>query len=321
MIMRRNKSIGGFFSLELPRNTKGELYSSAIRLNSGRSCLEYILRARRYQKIYIPYYTCDAVLEPIRKLNIDYCFYHIDPDFHIIGDIHVRKQEALLYINYFGLMDEYVSEVTGKFAPNIIIDNTQSFFSRPNKGVDTFNTCRKFFGVADGAYLFTDSALNETLPRDHSTGRMAALLDRIDKSPEEAFSEFHSAEQSLSGSEIRQMSKLTRAIMSSIDYKEVATRRLRNFQVLARALDGGNELHYNPGHGAVPMVYPYFCHRQGLRQHLIDRRIYVAKYWPNVADFAGTDSLEADMAEHLTALPIDQRYDEGDMNRIINNII
>lgn len=38
--------IGGYFELELPRFT--EYHSEAIALNSGRFCLEYILRCRKY---------------------------------------------------------------------------------------------------------------------------------------------------------------------------------------------------------------------------------------------------------------------------------
>ena len=57
------KSIGGFFSLELPINSKGELYPTAIKLNSGRACLEYVLRLHNYSKIYLPFYTCQVVLD------------------------------------------------------------------------------------------------------------------------------------------------------------------------------------------------------------------------------------------------------------------
>ena len=60
--------IGGYFSLELPHY--GEYHKDAIRLNTGRNCLEYILRVRNYKKVYIPYYTCDVVLEPFKKLGI-----------------------------------------------------------------------------------------------------------------------------------------------------------------------------------------------------------------------------------------------------------
>ena len=97
--------------MELPRNTWGELYPEAIRLNSGRSCLEYILKARKYKKVWLPYYTCDAILQPITRNGLDYEFYHIDKDFHIADKINLGKEEVLVYTDYFGLKDDYASEV------------------------------------------------------------------------------------------------------------------------------------------------------------------------------------------------------------------
>lgn len=52
-----NKPIGGYFELELPLHS--ELHADAIALNGGRFCLEYLLRCRKYSKIYIPYFTCN----------------------------------------------------------------------------------------------------------------------------------------------------------------------------------------------------------------------------------------------------------------------
>ena len=48
----QSKAIGGYFELELP--THQEFHSDAIALNSGRFCLEYILRCRKYSKVSIP---------------------------------------------------------------------------------------------------------------------------------------------------------------------------------------------------------------------------------------------------------------------------
>lgn len=313
-------SIGGFFSLELPHNTCGEMYPCALRLNAGRYCLEYILRARRYRKVYIPYYTCEAVLQPIKALGLAYEFYHIDENFHIVGDINVCKNDVLVYTNYFGLMESYANEVAYKYSPNVIIDNTQAFFAKPKDFYDSFNTCRKFFGVPDGAYLFTDARLDVGISQDHSTPRMNAVLDRIDKSPEEAFGEYHDNEAFLDCCGMRMMSKLTQRIMESIDYREVSKRRLQNYHILDMALKDTNEMHLTISPGTVPMVYPYFCHKKGLRLHLINNRVYIAKYWNNVIDWAGEDSMEAGLTEKLFALPIDQRYGKDEMEHIIDKI-
>ena len=59
------EAIGGYFELEL---SKGEHYhKGALRLNTARNCLEYIMLARKYAKIYIPYYTCEVMLQPFHK--------------------------------------------------------------------------------------------------------------------------------------------------------------------------------------------------------------------------------------------------------------
>lgn len=68
-------SIGGYFELEI-REGK-HFHQGAIKLSTARQCFEYILKARRYTKVYIPYYTCDVIIEPLMKLNVKYEYYHI----------------------------------------------------------------------------------------------------------------------------------------------------------------------------------------------------------------------------------------------------
>ena len=52
-------AIGGYFELEL--DNRGTLYhDDAIALNSGRTSLEYILLHNSYEKVFLPYYTCDV---------------------------------------------------------------------------------------------------------------------------------------------------------------------------------------------------------------------------------------------------------------------
>ena len=312
----RQKAIGGYFSLELPYNNNGEYHRNAIRLNSGRYCLEYVLRVKKYKKVYLPYYMCDAVLQPINKLGLDYQFYHIDKYFHISEVLHPKKDEVILYCNYFGLMDEYVKIVTDKYAPNIIIDNTQAFFSRPLPEIDTFYTCRKFFGVADGAYLYTDKEADFDIPQDYSSSRMLFLLDRLDKSAEEAFSDYHKSENSLDYDTIKRMSKVTQTIMSSIDYRDVASRRLYNFDYLNDKFGLSNELDIHLEKGSIPMIYPYFVKDENLRKKLIDHKIYIPSYWPNVSSWCNFIDIETSFSYLLLPLPVDQRYGIEDMDTI-----
>lgn len=71
------KSIGGFFELEIVEGNS--LYhDNAIKLSTGRACLNYILKTRKPSKVYIPFYCCNALIEPIILNDIEYEFYSID---------------------------------------------------------------------------------------------------------------------------------------------------------------------------------------------------------------------------------------------------
>ena len=171
--------------------SKGEsFHPDAIALNTGRNCLEYVLRVRGYKKVYIPYYTCDVVLEPFHKLNVGYEYYHIDQQLELSNQISLQDKEALLYTNYFGLKQRYVEQLAERYSRQLIVDNTQAFYAKPVDGIDTFYTCRKFFGVPDGAYLYTDAEAEIEMEQDVSYDRMSFLLKRIDLGPEAGYADF-----------------------------------------------------------------------------------------------------------------------------------
>ena len=304
------EAIGGYFSLELP--LREEYHKDAIRLNTGRNCLEYILRARGYKKVYVPYYTCEAVMEPIHKLDILYEFYHIDNLFEVRDSLTLKADEALLYTNYFGLKQRYVELLAEKYGPRLIVDNTQAFYAKPLDGIDTFYTCRKFFGVADGAYLYTDKLLNDEFEQDESYDRMAHLLKRIDLSAEHGFADFRRVDDGLDYQPIRKMSKLTLRIMQSIDYEAAAQKRRENYLMLHEVLREENNMVLPLEDDAVPMVYPYLSPIKGQRGKLIANKVFVARYWPNVKQIEGFD-IERILAEDLIPVPCDQRYGKEEM--------
>lgn len=312
------EAIGGFFSLELPR--REEYHKNAIRLNTGRNCLEYILRCRKYSKVYIPYYTCDSILDPFNKLEIPYEFYHIDIQLEITDDFTLQGSEALLYTNYFGLKQRYVEQLAEKVGTRLIVDNTQAFYAMPLEGIDTFYSCRKFFGVSDGAYLYTGEILDEDFEQDESYNRMAHLLKRIDLSAEQGYPDFQKADDSLENQPIRKMSKLTQRIMQSTDYEIVAKIRRANYTLLHDTLAGMNNLEFQFDEDAVPMVYPFLYPAKSLREKLIENKIFVARYWPNVLEWNAEDDIEYLLASQMQPLPIDQRYGKDDMTKIIKSV-
>ncbi len=311
--------IGGYFSLELPLHE--EYHKDAIRLNTGRNCLEYILRARGYKKVYIPYYTCDVVLEPFKKLGVPYEYYHIDIHFEIRDRFMLKEGEALLYTNYYGLKQRYVEQLAAKVGNRLIVDNTQAFYAKPVERIDSFYTCRKFFGVPDGAYLYTDKLLDVELEFDQSYERMLSLTKRIDLSPEAGYQDFRHTSKSLVGQPIKRMSKLTQRMMQGIDYESIAQRRRTNYQLIHEALGKENNVELPLEVDAVPMVYPYLVPVKGLRDKLIENKIYVARYWPSVLELTTPDDIDYLLAYQMQPLPIDQRYGEKETKRLIEMLL
>lgn len=288
---------------------EGEHYHrNAIRLNTASNCFEYVLRARNYAKVYIPYYTCGVMLVPIRKLHIEHEFYHIDEKLEPTNLPKLDANEAFLYTNYFGLKQDCVKRLVSEYGSQLIVDDAQAFYAEPLEGIDTFYSARKFFGVPDGAYLYIDNPLRQEFEQDCSYNRMAHLLKRIDLGPEAGYQDFRTNEELLCNQEIKRMSRLTEALLCGIDYESAKRKRRENYVVLDNALKDSNLIHLKMDDDAVPMVYPYLTKDKSLRQRLIDNKVFVATYWPNVSKWATEDLLERELLEGLLPLPIDQRY-------------
>ena len=310
-------SIGGYFGLEL--RTGGHYHPHAIKLNTSRNCLEYILKAKQYKKIYIPYYTCQAMLEPIKKCNIDYEFYSINVQLEPVKEYHLSSDEVFLYTNYFGIKDETVEKLAGVYGKQLIVDNAHAFYSKPIAGIDTIYSARKFFGVADGGYLYTDTFLGheEEFECDMSHNRMSHLLKRIELTAEQAYAEFIENDKSLEYNPIRKMSKLTERILAGVDYESIRKKRRENFMFLDAALKKDNLWHIDLSPDAVPMVYPFY-NKLYLWEKLIANKIYVASYWPNVREWCNKNQIEYTLMNHIIPFPVDQRYGTEDLQHIID---
>ena len=318
MINDRMEAIGGYFELEL---YKGEHYhKNAIRLNTARNCFDYVLRSRGYTKVYIPYYTCEVMLVPIQKLKISYEFYHINEKLEPVALPKLNATEAFLYTNYFGLKQDCVKHLVEVYGNQLIVDNAQAFYAEPILGIDTFYSPRKFFGVPDGAYLYTEKRLEQDFEQDVSCERMSHLLKRIDLGAELGFHDFRENDDSLCNQEIKCMSKLTESLLSGIDYESAKRKRRENYKCLDDALKTSNLIHLEMDEEAVPMVYPYLTGDSCMRQKLIDSRVFVATYWPNVIESIRSDMIELVLSNNLVCLPIDQRNELKEMHYIIAKV-
>lgn len=319
------EAIGGYFGLA--DYEEGNFpFKEGILLNTGRNALEYILRSiGKIKRIYLPSYTCEAVLEPLDKLAIPRVFYPVTPQLEIAEDIQPEKEEFIIANNYFGVKEPYIKRLAKEYGQHLIVDNAQALFASILPGIKSFFSPRKFMGVADGGIAFLDNGRTLSVPvsgTDCSEEHNSHLYTRKRSGAEAGFKEFQENENKLSNRPIQWMSETTKVTLEHIDYTSIASTRNANFSYLHTRLRGINRLSecLDKSEG-TPMIYPLLLGKgEKLRQILIDRKIFVARFWPDILTRCPGDSLEAHIANNLVAIPLDQRYGKEEMDRILQVI-
>lgn len=314
--------IGGYFELADYEEGNGYPHTEGILLNTGRNALEYILRCiSEVKSVYLPYYTCEVVLEPLKKLHIPYFFYHINANLEMVEDIQPKDGEYIIANNYFGIKDAYIHTLADKYGTQLIVDCAQAFFAKPIPGIKSFYSTRKYVGVADGGVAYgVDGKYSLLYDEDDSTLHNSHLRIRKEQGAEAGFKEYQLNETKLDNQPIRLMCRNTRDILWHIEYDKVVARRRANYTYLHEALKDKNLLQLpDMASFACPMVYPFMTGtNRDLRTELIANKVFVARYWPNVLDWCKHDDLEYQLAENLVCIPIDQRYGEEDMQIILD---
>ena len=171
------KEIGGY--LELERFTGPMLHEKALALSSGRACLSYLIEQRGIRKIALPDFNCDIVEEVCRAHEVNIRFYPVGADLRP-KTLQTQEDEWFYLVNFYGqLTTDELMHMAARL-PRLIVDNAQAYFDLPLKVVDTLYTCRKFLGVPDGGFLYTDAPARE-LPADESRDRMSFVLGRFER--------------------------------------------------------------------------------------------------------------------------------------------
>ena len=317
------KAIGGYFELAEMDYEYGNLPVDGIALNTCRNALEYIIsQLADVKRIFVPYYTCEAVIEPLKRLPVKYKFYHINEQLEIAEEQTLEEGDYLIANNYFGIKDTYIAELAEKYRDKLIVDNAQALFAPVLPNIKAAYSARKYVGVADGGFAVGVSvACASDYEEDNSLEHDSHLYIRKIKGAEAGFIDYQANECKLDNQPIKKMSSQTKHILSQIDYSSVIENRRQNYTILCDALNEKNKLQLpSIDSFTCPMFYPFMTDDESLRGRLIQNKVFVARYWPNVLEWCQEDELEYKLATHIIPLPIDQRYGVDDMERIIELI-
>lgn len=306
------REIGGY--LELEKYHLPMLHENGVKLDCGRNCLAYLIRSKHIQKLAVPYLLCDSVFQLCADYDVFLRFYHVDADLRP-EPLELADDEWLYLVNYYGQIQNQEILAYHQRYGRVIVDNSQAFFDESADGVDTLYTCRKFFGVPDGAILMTDTLLEEELQRGESFSHMEHILGRFEQTASAFYAKSVENNRRFQHAPIRRMSALTENLLHSIDYENVMRRRTENFSALSKLLGSINELRLQPTRGAF--AYPLLIKGgAALKQKLIGQKIYVPTLWPNVVQSTPADWIDHRLADEILPLPCDQRYGAEEMKYI-----
>lgn len=313
--------IGSFIEIQFPKGR--EWYSGEVdvaRLNCGRMGIWHAFRVTGCKRIWIPIYQCDSIRDTFKNKGVELCFYHQDINFNPT-DIVAADDDAVLLVNYYGIMSSQRMTELAKPYSHPIIDCAQAFFCKPVDGALTVYSCRKFVGVPDGAYVIGKNAhfYLDAYPQGYSSGTADFLLKRIEYGCEGiAYSSRSRNEQRIDDEGCMIMSKLTRTLLDAEDYAYNRRKRKENFAYAHKLFASLNKIDPTQymDEETIPMVYPLVIEDDGALQKLLDAKHFQGHWWSYICEEQPEDSFEHWASRYLIPITIDQRYGRAELDYI-----
>ena len=345
--MNSDKEIGSDFkipfSLIFKKKTK-TIPKNTVLLSSGRDCLEYIIKKLGLEKekktVLLPSYLCDSITVLFKKHDITVNFYKVNKNLEIdLNDFNkkMKNVSAAFIINYFGFLQpkrQEIKELCKKNCAALIEDDVQSFLSKKNLVGDiALNSFRKITPLPDGAALYDDiekKGENVRLKRSFRHGWYVLLRSKAGIMKNVGFLKpvwrwmFAVTEKKLIDkySKPAGMSSFSRNLLQKLDFEEIKIKRRENYASLAKELENIRKINVmfpTLPKDVCPSGLPILCKdRDGVKKHLIENKIYPPIHWllPEViskSEFRDSWWL----SDRILTIPIDQRYDKKDMERIV----
>ena len=317
--------MGSFIELEYPNGKEYYKGDNVVRLNSGRTAIYHSIKSYNCKKVYLPIYQCETVKDFLIKKRIEIEFYTIDENFIPKMDTN-EEDSCMIIVNYCGIFStQYIKNIADKYK-NVIIDNSQAFFSKPLENCLNVCSARKFFGVPDGAYVVGKPYLysDDMYEDDHSSDTSLFLMQRIEYGCEgKAYASRTLNEERIDNSDIKNMSKFTRYLLDGIDYENVKKKRIENFNVVRSMLKEKNILDIDKyfDKNCVPMVYPFMIENENLLDYLLENKHFQGNWWRYILDITSKNSMEYRLSKYMIPLTIDQRYTAEDVKILCDKIL
>ena len=329
------------------KNTYDMLEEYEIRTTlSGRTSLDMIIEDiiadKGRFKVYMPSYACHTMIEPFLYHGLKIEFYTVTFDNRLIFDFKFDNEcDVIFILNYFGYIMPEVNEIANeqkKRGKTIIYDNTQTAFCEnhiPENADYIFTSYRKWyytnFSTAGKRGYFKVPQYEDRF--DEYIYKRNSAMDLKEKYiggcdiNKNTFLEMYSDAEKMLDNNYRHYAadRSAQAELEFLDITALRKARRKNAEVLTEGIKEFSDLLVCAFHKVNEQDCPLFVpviidkrHRDNLRKRLIDEKIYCPVHWPltDIHPKGGS----RDLLERELSLICDQRYDSGDMQKILNVI-
>lgn len=319
---------------------------SLYRFSLCREALFVIAQKEREEgcKVLIPSYTCDTVITPFLETGWNCTYYPINKDL----SINIEKTKDIIEADNFNLfivhpyfgMDLSVQELDllsylKQKGCKIVIDLTQCIFSNQRvEDVDYYvGSYRKWYQVPDGGYLWAKNPLGIDSPTSNDyfvslqTDSMY-LRGEYFKNSDEHIKQISIRLNKIAVESVdfnikpHKMADISVRLMEEIDMDDVQNQRFLNYKYLLKNINNPNIELLNNDINNVTTAPLYFIiytkNRKEVQIKLCREHIYAPIIWPVYYNEVLIDDIAKEIYDETLAIPIDQRYNEEDMARIVN---
>lgn len=340
------KEIGSIFPI-YSTDCGGEkpLQTNRVYMSLCREALLHIAKRSYANKVVLmPAYTCNTVYLPFLQEGWTLGFYSIKRELRIDTNsleqsVQVYRPSVVIAHPYFGydFNQEEVSALS--HISNdccLVIDNTQCAFTRQRYDFAdyTVTSLRKWGAIPDGAYMESQSRISCSCENDAFVHlqKKAMELRGVYFQTEDAELKSESiqlnkeAESSIcSNIQEHAMSGFSQGRYAGWNIDAICQRRIANYIYLHEhisGIEGVKPVRIDiSGLTTAPLYFPVYCDdRTAIQKCLAEHAIYCPVIWPVDDEFVLIDKDVRYIYDHILCLVVDQRYDEEDMQHIIDVI-
>ncbi len=330
---------------------------SGFLFSHARVALKYALRSYDFKSsdsVLVPDFICDAILQPLKGLNVSYNFYtlkkDLTPDWGSVSEQLTPKTKAILMVHYFGFPQDINDFQKFCNTHNLILieDNAHGYGGKVNGyelglfGDIGISSPRKSLGLLSGGQLLLNNKkfeldksveslsrfkvstfkgdIHKTLSQNYFIKSWFRFL--LKKQPHYwdpfAFKESYVSDY--------RMDSYSEKILKEVNIKQVVEKRRALYLVWERfAIRKGIKPVFSKLHdGVSPLVFPAYVKTPALRRAWFNwgwKNRYNVHSWPSLPELVINDKLPGQAIwEHLVCFPIDLAMDVESLEKKLDKL-